>query len=187
MSYQYPILVAVMGQRLWELFISRRRLEADSREGTAELIPEPAYPLIVAVHAAWIAGCWLEVLAFDRTFQPWLVLPAMAVWGLSLGLRVWMMAAMGRWWNVRLIARQEQEVVVAGPYRFIRHPNYLALILEIAAIPLLLGAYWTALLASVANGLVLWARIRKEEAYLDTWEEYQAAFGGKKRLIPGVF
>jgi methyltransferase len=97
------------------------------------------------------------------------------------------MAALGGLWNVRLISRADQAVVADGPYRYIRHPNYLAVVLEVAAVPLLLGAYWTALIGSVANGLVLWRRIANEEAYLFTVEAYREAFAGKKRLIPGVF
>ncbi len=187
MPYQYPILVCVVAQRLWEVAISRKRLREDTRNGRAELIREPVFPVMVAVHAGWLAGCWFEVVYIEPAFVVWLVIPMLAVWGASLALRIWMMSALGRLWNVRLISREHQEVVAKGPYRYIRHPNYLAVLMEIGAVPLLLGAYWTALIASVANGLVLWARIRKEEAYLETIAAYQEAFAGKKRLLPGIF
>jgi methyltransferase len=97
------------------------------------------------------------------------------------------MLALGRLWNVRLVQRPDQPVIASGPYRFVRHPNYLAVVLELAAVPLALGAYGTALLAGAANALVLWRRIAAEERYLFSVPGYAAAFAAKKRLIPGVF
>ena len=187
MAYQYPILICVMAQRLWEVVVSRIRLTADMRTGGAEPIREPVYPVMMALHIGWLAGCWWEVVRLNPPFVAWLVIPSLAVWGVSLVLRIWMMVTLGKRWNVSLIAREHQEIVTGGPYRFIRHPNYLAVILEIAAVPLALGAYWTALAASAVNGLVIWARIGKEEAYLESHAAYREAFGKKKRLLPGVF
>ena len=106
---------------------------------------------------------------------------------LPLVLRVWMLTSMGTLWNVRVINRPRQPVVTSGPYRLVRHPNYLAVIVEIMVVPLLVGAYWTALPATIANGFLLWERIRREEAHLFRLPEYRDAFGGKKRFIPGVF
>ncbi|MCZ6552881.1 MAG: isoprenylcysteine carboxylmethyltransferase family protein [SAR324 cluster bacterium] len=187
MSYQYPILIALMIQRLWELYVSRKRLAEDVEHQSARLLAEPKFPAMVAVHVGWFAGCWLEVLSARPPFVDWLVIPMLAVWGGSVALRLWMMLALGRLWNVRLIERDEQPVVVSGPYRFIRHPNYRAVIAEITAVPLLLGAYWTALAATLANAAVLWFRIRDEEAYLFSVDEYAEAFTDKKRLIPRLF
>ena len=186
MRYQVAVLVAVMAQRLWELILSRKRLREAEDLGDSR-IAEPMLVAMVAVHAGWIAGCWLEVFWRDPEFVPWIVIPMLGVWAASIALRMWLMAALGELWNVRLISRADQAVVVEGPYRYVRHPNYLAVLLEIAAVPLLLGAYWTALIGSVANGLVLWRRIANEEAYLFTVEAYREAFASKKRLIPGVF
>jgi methyltransferase len=186
MRYQVAVLVAVMAQRIWELGLSRKRLREAEDQG-ASRIAEPMLVAMVAVHAAWLAGCWLEVIWLDPDFVPWIVIPMLGVWAGAILLRIWLMAALGGLWNVRLISRADQAVVADGPYRYIRHPNYLAVVLEVAAVPLLLGAYWTALIGSVANGLVLWRRIANEEAYLFTVEAYREAFAGKKRLIPGVF
>ena len=88
---------------------------------------------------------------------------------------------------MRLVDRNPQPVVVTGPYRFIRHPNYVAVILDIAVVPLLVGAPWTALLGSLANGLVLWRRIVAEEQHLMQNTAYRKAFEEKARLVPGVF
>jgi methyltransferase len=97
------------------------------------------------------------------------------------------MASLGRLWNVRIVERREQPVVTAGPYAWVRHPNYLAVVLEVAAVPVLLGALGTALLGSLANAVVLYFRIRAEEAYLFAQPGYAAAFAGKKRFLPGLF
>ena len=148
---------------------------------------EGAYPWIVAVHAAWFAGCVLEGWFLSTALPPWTLALAGLAWAASLSLRVWILVSLGRLWNVRIVARARQPVVVVGPYAWVRHPNYLAVILEIAAVPLLLGAVWTAALGTLANGAVLALRIRREEAYLFTQPGYRAAFGHKKRFVPGVF
>lgn len=187
MPYQYPVLIALTAQRLWELYDSRIRLRKELESGATTVRPEAGWPAMVAVHAAWAVGCWIEVLAGPPEYVNWIVLPMLLAWASALGLRMWMLHALGPLWNVRILERKEPKIVATGPYRFVRHPNYLAVILEMAALPLLLGAYWTALLASVANGWVLWRRIQEEEAYLFTIDAYREAFADKKRLIPGIF
>ena len=187
MELALPIVGAVALMRVAELIVSRRRLAQDGRKGAAAPIREPVYPLMVAVHAAWLAGCLLEALWAQPAWDPFIALPALLAWALALGLRLWLMAALGRLWNVRLVRRADQPVITAGPYRYVRHPNYLAVVLELAAVLLALGAYWTALLAGLANGWVLWRRMAGEEAYLFSMPGYAAAFADKKRLIPGLF
>ena len=172
---------------LWEAAYSWRRLAEDRKSGRAEPIAEPMFPAMVALHGAWLAGCFVEVLVQRPQFQVWLVLPMLLLWGLALGLRFWVMLTLGEYWNVRLVNRKNQPVMVTGPYRFIRHPNYVAVILEIAVVPLLVGAPWTALLGSLANGLVLWRRIVAEERHLMRISAYRKAFEEKARLVPGVF
>lgn len=187
MPYQFPVLIALTAQRLWELALSSARLREDRRRGNVAVRQERYWPAMVAVHAGWVAGCWVEVLARAPEYVPWIVLPMLLVWAAALGLRIWFMHALGRLWNVRILEREDQPVVVMGPYRYIRHPNYLAVILELLALPLILGAYWTALFGTAANGWVLWRRIQEEESYLFTVPAYREAFADKKRLIPGVF
>ncbi|MBI4083937.1 MAG: hypothetical protein HY423_15140 [Candidatus Lambdaproteobacteria bacterium] len=187
MRLALPVLGVVLLQRLWELWLSRRRLRAARKAGAARLIAERAYPVLVAVHAAWFAGCLGETLWRQPPWRPELGWPAAAAWALALALRLWMMAALGPLWNVRLIERREQPIVTSGPYRYVRHPNYLAVVVELAAVPLLVGAYATAIAGSLANALVLWPRIRREEAYLASVPAWRAAFARKKRFLPGLF
>lgn len=172
---------------MWEAAYSWRRLAEESKSGAATPIPEPVFPAMVALHAAWLLGCFVEVAVRRPEFHAEVVLPLLLLWGLALGLRFWVMISLGDCWNVRLIKRKKQPIIVSGPYRYIRHPNYVAVILEIAVVPLLVGAWWTALLGSLANGLVLWKRIAWEERQLMQESGYRKAFSDKARLIPGVF
>lgn len=187
MVLRLAIVALVALQRLGELVLSRRWLAPERAAGRAAVLPEPGYAAMVAVHMGWLLGMAAEVLLSRPAFLPAVALPAAAVWGASLALRAWTLATLGCRWHVRLVRRDDQPVVTHGPYRFIRHPNYLVVVLELAAVPVMLGAYGTALVASAANGLVLWRRIVAEEAYLFTVPAYRAAFGHKKRLLPGLF
>jgi methyltransferase len=187
MTLAVSVLTFVALLRFWELYVSQSRARAEIATGRASLIREPFYPLMVAVHAGWWVGCAAEPVLAQRSWQPGVAVPALLVWAAALALRFWLMATLGPLWNVRLLRRTAQPVISTGPYRFIRHPNYLAVILELAAVPLALGAYFTALAAGVANALVLWQRIRQEEAYLFSVPAYAAAFARRKRLIPLLF
>jgi methyltransferase len=180
-------VAAVAALRLWEVALSRRRLGQVQASGGGRVIGERVFPWMVVVHTAWLGGCLLEPWLRMPPFQAGLAWGAAAVWLVALGLRAWVLVTLGRHWNVRLVHLSQQPVITAGPYRFIRHPNYLAVVLEIAALPLLLGAYGTALLGSLANAAVLVPRIRAEETYLFSRPAYRAAFAQKKRLLPGLF
>lgn len=187
MSYHYLVLNAVFLLRVWEAAYSWRRLSEDRKAGVAEAIAEPIFPAMVGLHVAWLAGCFLEVMLGRPEFQAWLVLPMLVLWGLALALRAWVILTLGECWNVRLIKRKIQPVIASGPFHYVRHPNYAAVILEIAVVPLLVGAYWTALAATLANAFVLWRRIAGEEAYLMQNPAYRNAFAHKARLVPGLF
>lgn len=181
------VVAAAALQRLGELGLARRWLRR-STAGTGALPDgEPGFALMVAVHAAWLLGCAAEPLLWPRPVLPLLAWAMGGLWLGALALRVWTLSALRPYWHVRVIRRERQPVVTRGPYRFIRHPNYLVVIVEVAAVPLLLGAYGTALLASLANAALLAARIRREEAYLFTLPAYRAAFERKARLLPGLF
>src|SRR5262245_4787136 len=105
MTLAVPLVAFVVALRLAELYLSRRRIQADPR---ASFIPEPGYAAMVAVHAGWIAGCALEPL-FTRVSPPSaLMIAALAAWASTLALRIWLMAALGRLWNVRLVRREAQ-------------------------------------------------------------------------------
>ena len=103
---------------------------------------------------------------------------------LATGLRYWAIGTLGRCWNTRIVVVPGAPPVVGGPFRFLRHPNYLAVILEIAFLPLLHGAWITAAVFSLANAALLRVRIAAEERALAEASGYERAFAGRPRLIP---
>jgi methyltransferase len=119
---------------------------------------------MVGLHVGLLAGAPLEVVLADRVFRPWLGWPAIAVVVAAQALRWWCIVALGRQWNTRVIIVPGSGLVTRGPYRWIRHPNYLAVVAEGVALPLVHGAVVTAIAFSVLNGAVLRARLRAENA-----------------------
>lgn len=157
------VLVAIL--RLVELEVSRRNVAALKAHGGYE-VGAGHYHWMVAVHALFLAGCVLEVWLFDRPWRAALGLPALAVFAAGMGLRLWTIRTLGGRWSTRVIVLPGEPLVRTGPYRWLRHPNYLGVVLELAALPLVHTAWVTSLLASAANGLVLRQRIEAEVAAL---------------------
>lgn len=146
-------------QRLGELVIARRNTRRLLARGARE-VGAAHYPLIVALHAAWLAGLWW--LGRDEPLdQPWLLAYA----GLQV-LRGWVLASLGERWTTRILVVPGETLVRRGPYRFIPHPNYAVVIGEIAVLPLVLGLGWYALVFSGLNAAVLFVRIRAENRAL---------------------
>jgi methyltransferase len=129
----------------------------------------------------------VEVVWLDRPFVPLLAALAASVLVLATSLRVWTLRTMGRSWNVRVLRPSPEEIVTTGPYAWIRHPNYLAVILEIAALPLLHTAWISCLTLSAFNAFVLYHRVRVEEAQLEQLPAWRAAMSDRARWIPGLF
>ena len=153
------ILGFVTLQRLGELWLSARNTRRLRARGAHE-VGASHYPLIVAVHAAWLAVLWW--LAPGRPIDGfWL---AMLV--LLLVARVWVVASLGERWTTRIIILPGEPLVRRGPYRLLNHPNYLVVVGEIAVLPLVLGLWLVALLFSLLNAAVLFIRIREENAAL---------------------
>jgi methyltransferase len=156
------ILGLVTLQRLGELVLSRRNTERLLAQGAREAAPGH-YPLIVTLHAAWLAGLWyLAVWRADAvTDWSWF-----AVFVVLQGLRVWVIATLGPRWTTRIIVLPGAPLVSGGPYRFVSHPNYLIVAGEILVLPLVFGLVWYAVIFSVLNAMILWIRIRAEETAL---------------------
>ena len=155
------VLALVTAQRLGELVVARRNTARLLAAGGVEH-GAGHYPLIVGLHAAWLAGLWL--LAWDRTIQPgWL-----AAYLVLQGLRAWVLVTLGRRWTTRIITVPGEAPVRRGPYRFAPHPNYLVVAGEIAVLPLVFGLWAYALAFSALNAAVLAIRIRAESA---AWRE----------------
>lgn len=159
MSLSVVVLALVTVQRLGELMLSRRNTKRLIAQGAVEHAPGH-YPLIVALHAAWLAGLWW--LAWDRPVQwPWLV-----VFILLQAARVWVLATLGGRWTTRIIVLPGAPLVRKGPYRFLSHPNYAVVVAEILVLPLAFGLLLYGLAFSVLNAAVLSIRIRAEQKAL---------------------
>ncbi len=156
----FTVLGLVAIQRVAELFISRRHERALRAQGAVEY-GAGHYPFIVAVHAGWLAA--LSVWAG--------VAPVMNPAGIALYLalqpvRAWVIASLGRYWTTRIISLPAAPLVRRGPYRFLKHPNYTVVVLEIALLPLALGAWPIAMVFSVLNAWVLRIRLSAENQAL---------------------
>ena len=156
------ILGLVTLQRLGELVLARRNTRRLLSQGAREMAPGH-YPLIVALHAAWLSGLWYLALWRGEVGVDWAWL---ALFIVLQGLRVWVIATLGPRWTTRIIVLPGAPLVNGGPYRFVSHPNYLVVAAEILVLPLVFGALWYGLAFSILNAMVLWIRIRAEEAAL---------------------
>jgi methyltransferase len=153
------ILALVTLQRLAELpwaEANRRRLIASGGREVAS----GHYPLIVLVHLAWLASLWW--LAPGRPLS----LPLLALFVLVEIGRIWVLATLGRRWTTRIIVVPGETLVARGPYRFLSHPNYVVVALEIALLPLVFGLWQVAIIFSLLNAAVLTVRIRAENRAL---------------------
>lgn len=174
------LLAAIGASRLQELRISR----ANERARGGDRAAARSFSLIVGLHVALLTLPLIEVRGRPRTRprRAWLGVLAMAT-----ALKLWSIRSLGDAWNVHASVPRDVEPVTAGPYRFIRHPNYLALLLEFLAVPLVAGAWMSALLLSALNAAVLADRITAEERLLERSASYRAAFARRARFVPGVF
>jgi methyltransferase len=159
MSAALALLLFVTAQRLFELVLARRNTARLLEQGAVEIAPGH-YPLIVALHAAWLASLWWFG-ASQIISAPWFI-----AYVILQGLRVWILASLGERWTTRIISLAGATLVQRGPYRFMRHPNYALVVAEIAVLPMALHLPWVAVVFSILNALVLTIRIRAEEQAL---------------------
>jgi methyltransferase len=162
----YPALIAVVALlRLLELAWSARNARRLRARGGVEA-GAGHYPAMVAVHAGFLVSAPLEVILAGRPFVPALGLPMLALFAATMALRYWVIATLGDRWCTRVIVPPGGALVTSGPYRLMRHPNYLAVAIEIPALALVHSAWLSALVFGTLNGLLLRTRIRVEETAL---------------------
>jgi methyltransferase len=161
------LVVAVGGERLAELVVSKRNAAWSMSRGGVETGLRH-YPAMVFLHTGLLVGCAVEVLAAGRPFIPALGWPMLALVVASQGLRWWCISTLGSRWNTRVIVVPGLAPVTSGPYRFFRHPNYVAVVVEGVALPLVHTAWITASVFTILNIPLLALRLRVEEAALAT-------------------
>jgi methyltransferase len=159
MTLSIVILVLVTLQRLGELVLARRNTAGLVARGGIESGADH-YPLIVGLHAAWLAGLWW--LAWDRPAS----LGWLAIFVVLQALRIWVLATLGERWTTRIITLPGEPLVRRGPYRLMAHPNYAVVVGEIAVLPLVFDMPAYAAVFSLLNASVLWVRIRAEREAL---------------------
>ncbi len=162
------ILALVSLQRLVELYIAHRNTGKLLARGGFE-VSSGHYPLIVLLHAVWLAGLWYLALKLEVSW-PWL-----SAYVVLEAARGWIIAALGSRWTTRIIVVPGETLVGEGPYRFFRHPNYMVVAAEIFILPMAFGLWWYALPFAALNGALLYWRIKSEDEALKPLREDAAS------------
>ncbi|WP_203247016.1 isoprenylcysteine carboxyl methyltransferase family protein [Sporosarcina beigongshangi] len=171
------VISIVVLQRLTELLIAKRNEKWMLSQGAFE-IGASHYPIMVVMHIAFFISFLLEVVIFERALSPiWIVL--LGVFLLAQAARIWCLLSLGNFWNTKIIILPGADVVRRGPYRWVRHPNYMIVTIELLVLPLLFGAYFTAVLFSLLNVWMLSVRIPVEEKALKDATNYRDSFSLK--------
>lgn len=156
----YAIIFLVVVQRLGELVLANRNTRRLKAQGAVE-IGAGHYPVIIFLHSAWLLAVLWLLPPNVRISWPWL-----AVFVVLQATRVWVIASLGPYWTTRIISVPGAALVKRGPYRFVRHPNYIVVAGEILALPMAFHEPLVAIFFSLANAAILFWRIREEETAL---------------------
>lgn len=168
MKGRYALLIgAVAVERVAELVVSQRNLSWSRAQGGSEFGARH-YPAMVVLHTGLLAGCLVEVGVMRRRFVGRLGWPMLGVVLAAQGLRWWCIGTLGRQWNTRVVVVPGAGRVTGGPYRVVPHPNYVAVVAEGVALPLVNSAWITALVFSTLNAVLLRERIRVENRALES-------------------
>ena|SRR5438105_598156 len=172
MSWVYAIVGLVALQRLAELLYAQRNTQALLARGAQEF-GRSHYGLIVFLHAGWLIAIVLSIPRPASIAWSWMIL-----FCLLQAIRIWIIASLGPFWTTRIVTLKDAPLVRRGPYRFMRHPNYLVVVLEIAVLPLVFREYGVAIVFSILNAGVLAWRIREEERALAPRRRSQGSLDG---------
>lgn len=183
----YLVLLGVVGVlRLAELRISRRNERSLVARG-ANMPSDPSFRWMVILHIGVLVGAGVEVWQLQRPLVPVLAATMGVLFLAANGMRWWVIHTLGGHWSVEVVDAGKLGVVNEGPYRFIRHPNYVAVFVEMFALPLIHTAWLTAAVSAPLHWLVLRARLRIEDRTLMANPEYREKMGHKPGFIPWIF
>jgi len=175
------LILLLIVERMFELIISWRNARRALARGGIE-VGRAHYRVLVAMHTAFIASCIVESLYRTQDENPIISMIALVATFAAQFLRYSAVITLGERWTTRIVVMPQAPPVTRGVYRWMRHPNYVAVILEIAALPMIRGCWMTAVAFSLANALMLAVRIPAEEHALGAG--YAAAFAGVARFLP---
>ncbi|MCM3757670.1 isoprenylcysteine carboxyl methyltransferase [Sporosarcina aquimarina] len=168
------VISIVILQRLAELVIAKNNEKRMKAQGAYE-VGASHYPAIVLLHTAFFVSLLVEVLIRKPELSPiWGIL--LTIFLLTQVLRVWCLASLGKYWNTKIIILPGADVVMKGPYKFIRHPNYVIVATEILVLPMIFGAYFTAITFTLLNAWMMSVRIPQEEQALKDATNYKEKF-----------
>lgn len=174
-------LAFVIGERLIELFISKKNAKYIQSLGGYE-VGKKHYPFIVILHIMFLTSFYLESLIRPQLPSYWYIPFSFFVF-LQV-LRYWVIFSLGMFWNTRIFVLPNSKPINKGPYRFLRHPNYLIVILEMITIPLIFGSYLTMIIFPIINAVILYVRIKTEEQALTDIIAYEQEMKDVPRFVP---
>ncbi len=178
----YVFISIVIFQRVVEIIIANRNAKWMINQGGYEVGREH-YKYIVLLHTFFFLSLLLEVSVSRPSFTSWVIAPFVFFLLAQIG-RVWALSSLGSFWNTRIMVLPGAKVIAKGPYRYMRHPNYVIVAMEILLLPLIFQAYWTAFIFSLLNALVLKVRIKVEEQALLAATNYEETFEAVRRFVP---
>lgn len=180
------LLLVVAALRIVELRISKRHQKDMKAQGAAKA-KDPIFPVMAMFHTLVLVGAAVEVVFLHRPFLPALAIPMLALFVLANIVRWWVIGTLGQHWNVEVMDSTRLGVITTGPFRYVRHPNYAAVFVEMIALPLIHTAWITAVVGAIAHVVVLSVRLSAEERVLFADPAYSAAMSSKPRFLPGLF
>jgi methyltransferase len=187
MYYYFLFLALLAVRKVADQRRSRRNVHRLQEQ--RQILPsrDRALPWMLITHLAFFVLTPLEVVLLGRTFHPALGIPMIALFILAMLLRQWATALLREQWNSKVVVPRDLQPVTRGPYRVVRHPNYLAISLELLAAGLIYSAYLSTLIVGLLNLYSIVTRIHAEEEVLFQVPGYRSALGDKARLIPGIY
>jgi methyltransferase len=180
------LLLAVAAMRIVELRISKRHQQDMTARGATKA-KDPIFRWMATFHTAVLIGAAAEVVFLHRPFFSALAIPMLVLFVIANIVRWWVIRTLGQHWNVEVMDSTGLGVITTGPFRYVRHPNYAAVFMEMMALPLIHSAWITALIGAVAHAMVLTARLSAEERVLFANPDYAAAMSSKPRFLPRLF
>jgi methyltransferase len=178
------LLSFIVLQRIIELYIAKGNEKWMIQQGAVEF-GQRHYKYMVLLHVLFIIFLSAETLIINRGISPaWPVF--LSLFCLAQAVRIWVITSLGKFWNTKILVLPDTNVIRKGPYRYLKHPNYLVVALELISVPLLFNSFFTALLFTVLNILMLKIRIPLEEKALNTLTEYDETFQNCRRFIPKI-
>lgn len=171
MTFFYLFLCLIVAQRLTELWIARRNEQWMKEKGAREF-GQNHYPIMILIHCGFFVSLSLEVLLLHKQLSALSYL-FFTLFLIAQFIRIWIIATLGKYWNTKIIVLPNTSLIAKGPYKYMKHPNYLIVTLEFILIPLMFHAYYTLILFSLLNTVILRVRIPLEEKVLREWTKQE--------------